>query len=43
MWMNPFIAGHSAAIPAGFYKPLSTETGIIMDISVNLANTSAGV
>lgn len=41
--MNPFIAAWSAVIPAGFYKPLNAETGIVMDISANLANTSAGV
>lgn len=41
--MDPFILAQSTAIPAGLYKPLYAETGIVMDISENLANTSAGV
>lgn len=41
--MDPFIAPRSAEIPGGFYKPLSAETGIVIDISADLANTSAGV
>lgn len=40
--MIPLFASQSATIPAGFYKPLIAETGIIMDISANLTNTSAG-
>lgn len=40
---DSIFASQSTAIPAGFYKPLTAETGIIMDISSNLANTSAGV
>ena len=40
---DSIFASQSAATPAGFYKPLTAETGIIMDISENLANISAGV
>lgn len=41
--MNPFIAPRLAGIPGGFYKPLRAETGVRVDISADLVNTSAGV
>lgn len=40
--MNPFIAPQSAEIPVGFYTPLNAEADIRMDLTANLANTSAG-